>query len=126
VPDFTLIRPEGRLISEHQFDETTGQFHCHVSSTIDPRILRPFLGEGLQRGFDLFILTRPPELEFEIWGRTDDAQRIGVEARSALPILRFAAKASLRFRRKCFTQIGTLGLSRPGLNWDPGWFRLMG
>jgi len=93
VPDFTLIRPEGRLISEHQFDETTGQFHCHVSSTIDPRILRPFLGENLQPGFDLFTLTRPPELEFDIWGRTDDRERMGVRGQVSVTNFTFRGES---------------------------------
>ena len=84
LPDFTLTRPEGRLTSEQKFDGKTGQFYCHVSSNIDPFILRPFFDESLQKGFDLFTLSRPPELEIEAWGAGNDPERTGVQGQIRL------------------------------------------
>jgi hypothetical protein len=99
VPEFALIRPEGRLTSEHDLDEKTGQFHSRISSTLDPLILRPLFGESLQRAFDLFTLTYPPRLELEVWGRSAEPESIGGRAQVYL--------TNFTFRGESFSSLQT-------------------
>lgn len=84
LPDLTLVRPEGRLLAELRADELTKDFYGRLSSTVDPRLVRPFLDASAKEGFDLFSFSTPPALEFEIWGRSGEAERTGARGRVAV------------------------------------------
>ena len=59
LPDLTVLRPEGTLEAALEADERTGDFYARVSSTLDPRIVRPLLDEEQQKGLDLLYLHQP-------------------------------------------------------------------
>ena len=84
LPDLTLVRPEGRLLADLRADELTKDFYGRLSSTLDPGLVRPFLGASVREGFDLFSFSQPPALELEIWGRSGEPQRTGVRGRVAV------------------------------------------
>jgi hypothetical protein len=99
LPDITLTRPEGRLEAEHRANDVTKDFYWHLSSTIDPTILRPLLDESAQRGFDLLTFSQPPAVEAEIWGRLSDAEHTGLRGQLFL--------TNFTFRGEAFTDLQT-------------------
>jgi hypothetical protein len=93
LPDLTLTRPEGGVAAVHDADGRTGDFYWRVSSTIDPRCLRPLLDKSQLAVFDLFSLTQPPALQAEVWGRYGDPQRLGFKGQVALTNVTFRGEA---------------------------------
>jgi hypothetical protein len=83
VPDLVLTRPEGRLSLEHRVDGRTKDFYVGLSSTMDVGQIQPLLEAKQQRAFDYFVLTQPPEIEAEIWGRLREPERLGIRGRIA-------------------------------------------
>jgi hypothetical protein len=94
LPDLTLLRPEGTLEAALEADERTGDFHAQVSSTVDPRIVRPLLEEEQQQGLDLLTFTEPPVVSAEVWGRLHELERIGVKGRVALSNFTFRGESA--------------------------------
>ena len=83
LPDLTLARPEGRVEAQHWADDRTGEFHWHITSSMDPKVLLPLLGPADRKAFDLFTLTQPPIIDADIWGRGRSAENTGIRARIA-------------------------------------------
>src|SRR5206468_8275707 len=73
--------------------ERSKDFYWHITSTLDPRIVRPLLDREQQPVFDLFTLTQPPSIDAEIWGRLDDPERTGLKARVALTNFTFRGES---------------------------------
>lgn len=93
LPDLTLVRPEGRLRAEHRTDETTKDFYWSISSTLDPGIVRPLLEPSAQKVLDLFTFSQPPELDLEVRGRWQDADRTGLIGRATISNFTFRGQA---------------------------------
>ncbi|HLH53459.1 MAG TPA: AsmA-like C-terminal region-containing protein [Verrucomicrobiae bacterium] len=89
LPDLVLTRPEGLLSAELFSDEVSSAFYSRVSSTIDPMALKPLLEANGQKVFDLFVLSKPPRLEAEIWGRGSDPQYLGARGHLLISNLTF-------------------------------------
>ena len=81
LSDLIVTRPEGRFEAAGGADERTKDFHGKIRSSVDPAILRPFLGEQEQEAFHLVTLTQPPAIDAEVWGRFNDIDRIGLKGR---------------------------------------------
>jgi hypothetical protein len=94
LPDLTVLRPEGTLEAALEADERTGDFYARVSSTLDPRIVRPLLDEEQQEGLDLVTFTNPPVIGAEIWGRAHELERTGLKARVALSNFTFRGESA--------------------------------
>ncbi len=94
LPDLTLTRPEGAVAAVHHANGRTHQFYWRLSSTIDPRVLRPLLEPEQQRVFKLFTLTHPPSLQAEIWGRSDAPDETGIKGRIALTNFTFRGESA--------------------------------
>ncbi len=99
LPDLTATRPEGRLTAEHRANDRTQEFYWRLSSTFDPRCLRPLLETNHQRGLDLFTFTEPPVIDAEIQGCFHDPERLGFQGRVAL--------TNFTFRGESFTGVQT-------------------
>jgi hypothetical protein len=99
LPDLTLTRPEGRLQAEHRADDRTRDFYWHLSSTIDPALLRSFLDEPAREGFDLFTFSQPPAVELEIRGRGQEPERLGFRGQ--------VRATNFTFRGEAITQVQT-------------------
>ncbi len=93
LPDLTLVGPPGRFHAEHWANDVTGDFHWRVSSTLAPGILLPFLDPSLHQVFDLFTFSNPPAVQAEIWGRSHDAQRTGLQGQVAVSNFTFRGQA---------------------------------
>lgn len=93
LPDLTLVRPEGRLEAEYQANDATKEFYWHLSSTIDPAILRPFLDRSAQAGFDLFSFSQPPAVDLEIRGRGHDPEQTRVQGQVAISNFTFRGQS---------------------------------
>jgi hypothetical protein len=94
LPDLTILRPEGMLEAAMEGDERTGDFHARVSSTLDPRIVRPLLEEDQQPGLDLLTFTNPPVIAAEVWGNAHELERTGVKGRVALTNFTFRGESA--------------------------------
>jgi hypothetical protein len=94
LPDLTVLRPEGTLEAALEADERTGDFYAHVSSTLDPRIVRPLLDEEQQQGLDLLTFTNPPVIGAEVWGHAHEPERTGLKARVALSNFTFRGESA--------------------------------
>jgi hypothetical protein len=94
LPDLTVLRPEGTLEAALEADERTEDFHARVSSTLDPRILRPLLDEEQQRGLDLLTFKDPPVIGVEIWGHGQELERTGFKGRVALSNFTFRGESA--------------------------------
>ena len=99
LPDLTFTRPEGGVAAVHHADGRTREFYWRISSTVDPRCLRPLLDESQRGAFDLFSLTQPPVVQAEIWGRANEPGSVGLKARVAL--------TNFAFRGEQFTGLQT-------------------
>jgi hypothetical protein len=98
LPDLTLVRPEGRLQGEHRANDATKDFYWHLSSTLDPAILRPLLDPPAQEAFDLFTFSQPPSLDVQIWGRSHDGDRTGLFGQVAVSNFTFRGQAITRLQ----------------------------
>ena len=94
LPELTVLRPEGTLDAALEGDEQTGDFHARVSSTLDPKFLRPLLDAEQQRGLDLLGLTEPPIIGAEVWGHGQELERVGVKGRVALTNFTFRGETA--------------------------------
>ena len=94
LPDLTVLRPEGTLEAALEADERTGDFYARVSSTLDPRIVRPLLDAEQQKGLDLVTFTNPPVIGAEIWGHAHEPERTGLKARVALTNFTFRGESA--------------------------------
>jgi hypothetical protein len=93
LPDLTVTRPEGGLRAVHQANDRTKDFSWQISSSLDPRIVLPFLDDKQRRAFDLITLTQPPIIEGNIWGRFHEPQRTGFSGRIALTNFAFRGES---------------------------------
>ncbi|HWX22779.1 MAG TPA: AsmA-like C-terminal region-containing protein [Candidatus Binatia bacterium] len=94
LPDLTLTRPEGGLAAEHRANDLTKDYYWHISSTLDPRCLRPLLETNQQRGLDSVAFSQPPVLDAEIRGRFHDHASIGLSARVGLTNFTFRGETA--------------------------------
>jgi hypothetical protein len=84
LPDLTVAHAKGWLEAGYVADGLTKNFYWRVRSTIDPAVVRPLLGEKERQAFDLVSFSQGPDLNVEIWGRSDDSKRIGFKGRVAV------------------------------------------
>jgi AsmA-like C-terminal region len=84
VPDLTLGRPEGLLRLEPTVNERTGDYRARIYSSLDLTAARPLLDAGALAGLELCRFTVPPVIEGELWGRSNDLERLGFQGRVAL------------------------------------------
>jgi len=75
LPDLTVIRPEGRLEAAHEANEATKDFYWHFHSTLDPNALRPLFHDNQARALDYFVFSRPPVIEAQLWGNSQNTER---------------------------------------------------
>jgi hypothetical protein len=107
LPDLTILRPEGTLEAALEADERTGDFHARVSSTLDPRIVRPLLDEDQQRGLDLLSFTNPPVIGGEVWGHAHELEQTSFKGRVALTNFIFRGQSAsslqtaLQYTNRC-------------------------
>ena len=94
LPDLTILRPEGMLEAAMEGDERTGDFYARVSSTLDPRMVRPLLDEEQRQGFDLLTFTNPPVVAAEVWADANELERTGVKGRVALTNFTFRGESA--------------------------------
>ncbi len=90
LPDLVAERPEGRLELEILNNDRTKRFYYRAHSTIDPKAARHLLPPEGQRGLDMFVLTRPPVVDCEIWGHWHDLDALG--AAGSITITNFAVR----------------------------------
>jgi hypothetical protein len=74
-----ITRPEGSAILVYENDERTKDYRFDIRSTLDPLIVRPLLGEKIQKEMDRVKLSSPPLLEGHIWGRWQSPELIGFQ-----------------------------------------------
>ena len=94
LPDLTVQRPEGTLEAAMEGDERTGDFYARVSSTLDPRFVRPLLDRQQQEGVDLLTFTNPPVIAAEVWANAHELERIGVKGRVGLTNFTFRGESA--------------------------------
>jgi hypothetical protein len=80
LPELVATRPEGRLEFSYLEDSTTRDYHFHGRSRIDPAALRPLLGPGGDKVFELFSFAEPPQLTGDVRGRWRDRERLDIRA----------------------------------------------
>lgn len=130
LPDLHVGRPEGQVRIEHRAREDTRDFYYHIRSTVDPQAARPLFSTNAQRGLDYFVLTQPPVIDCEFWGRGNEDERLGLQADVALTNFTFrgetvdAVVAALRYTNQLLTVAeprlwrGTQALSAGGIRVD--------
>ena len=84
IPDLVAVRPEGKLELSSESDDRTQRFHYHIKSSLDPKATRHLLPPEVQKEFDTVILTQPPVVESDIWGRWHALEEIGLKGHVAL------------------------------------------
>lgn len=84
LPDLVADRPEGRLFLVHRADDRTHRFYFGIKSQIDLKVVRPLLPPEAQEELDSLILSAPPEVNAEIWGKWHEAESIGAKASVAV------------------------------------------
>ncbi len=84
MPDLSVTRPEGRIDASISAEHSSQAFDVRFHSTLDPNFLRPLFATNKQTAFNLFTLTQPPDLEFEIHGRGQHPDKLGFKGRVAL------------------------------------------
>ena len=99
LPDLALTLREGGLLAEHRANDLTKDFYWHLSSTINPAILRPLLDEPARGGFDLITFSQAPAVDVTIWGRGHEVERTGFQGHLAL--------SNFTFRGESFSGVQT-------------------
>ncbi|MBI5772704.1 MAG: hypothetical protein HZA89_03050 [Verrucomicrobia bacterium] len=84
LPNLTVRRPEGVAVLDYFEDIPTRDYHWGIRSGIDPNVVKPLLEPAAQRVLGFLQLTRPPQIEGDIWGRWYSRERTGFNARLAL------------------------------------------
>ena len=98
LPNVSLIRPEGKLRIAHVSREREREYEFVIDSTIDPRVLRPLLGEIARRAMDDFTITTPPHIHAEIGGYWDKPEEISARATVAATNFGFRLRPVLSCR----------------------------
>ncbi len=93
VPMLYATRPEGRLDLTYDCPIATQDYHWGIRSTIDPRALAPILSPAQQRALDFFVLSDPPRIEGDLWGRWKALERTGFAGHLSLPSFRFRGES---------------------------------
>jgi len=90
APDIRINRPEGALEADYSGNERTGDFRCRLRSTIDPKVMDPFLRRGGEENvLDLFKFTQPPLFNGVFSGNRLDWKRLGMDAEVAVTNVAF-------------------------------------
>jgi hypothetical protein len=97
VPDLVAERPEGTLQLATEANDRTKRFHFLVHSTMDPKAARHLLPPEGQRTLDDLVLTRPPVIDAELWGRWHDPDQIGVAATVTVTNFAFRGESATFF-----------------------------
>ncbi|MDB6020039.1 MAG: hypothetical protein JWR19_4528 [Pedosphaera sp.] len=80
LPDLVATRPEGELHLEHIANDRTHDYYFRIHSEIDLKAARPLLEPKGQRVLDELVLTQPPIIDAEIWGRWHEYEQTGIKA----------------------------------------------
>jgi hypothetical protein len=85
LPNLTAHRPEGDAVLDYLSHAVTLDYHWGIRSHIDPNIIKPFFETEKERKiFDYFVLTGPPVVEGDIWGRWHAREQTGFDIRLAI------------------------------------------
>ncbi len=85
IPDLVAICTNGQVHLALTADDRTQDYQFRIHSGVDLKPFRILLdAPEQQRAFDSLVLTEPPEIDAEIWGRWHDYERIGIKAQIAL------------------------------------------
>ncbi len=98
LPDLAVTRPEGGAELFYRVDELTKNFYWKITNaTLDPKAARPLLETNAQRGLDLFVLTSPPRVNGELWGRFNEPEQTSFRGQIALSNFTFRGESASRF-----------------------------
>ncbi len=113
LPDFTLVRPDGRLDAAFVSSDRTHEFSCKFQSTIDPSCVRPLLPPEAQKAFELVSLSTPPSIAGELSGQWNDASKFAASAKVAITNFSFRGEAAATVQTRFAYADGMLHVYEP-------------
>ena len=97
LPDLEAKRPEGKMEMALISNERTQDYYFRFLSSIDVKIARSMAPTNAQRAIDSLILTQPPLIDCEIWGRWRDHEHIGVKGQILVTNFTFRSESATYF-----------------------------
>ncbi len=113
LPDLVATRPEGEVHLMHKADDRTHEYYFRIHSTIDVKALRPLLAPREQPVLDWLLITKPPTVDAEVWGRWHDDQSTGMKAQLAITNFSFRGESADTLRTSVLYSNHLLLFERP-------------